>query len=199
VLVLEPAAIADQLDDLDLAPRAIDIPQPIADADRFVALHRALEDRNSSRLAHETLLTEYMTQLLDPRSSAQSRTRALHDRGLLRACDLLIANPARNVSLDELARAAGIPRFRILRLFRAAFGAPPHRFQLAQRIRQARQLLERGVTPSAVAAATGFVDQAHMHRHFARTLGITPARYSRAFASARTYKTTARPSPTSEE
>jgi transcriptional regulator GlxA family with amidase domain len=31
-----------------------------------------------------------------------------------------------------------------------------------------------------VAVATGFVDQAHLHRHFVRTLGITPHRYARA-------------------
>jgi transcriptional regulator GlxA family with amidase domain len=31
-----------------------------------------------------------------------------------------------------------------------------------------------------VAVAVGFHDQAHLHRHFTRMLGITPGRYARS-------------------
>ena len=57
---------------------------------------------------------------------------------------------------------------------------PPHRFQLAQRVRLARRLLERGVPIAAVAAATGFADQSHLHRHFKRGLDLTPGEYAQA-------------------
>ena len=80
---------------------------------------------------------------------------------------------------------------RATRLFRAAFGLPPHRFALAQRVRAARRLLKRGVTPGEVAAQTGFSsDQSHLHRHFTRTLGMTPGAYAAAMRS-QTYKTRA--------
>jgi AraC-like DNA-binding protein len=95
------------------------------------------------------------------------------------------------VTLDELARAAGVSRHRLSRLFRTAYGVPPHRFQLARRIRVARQMLERGDGVAQVAQATGFFDQSHLHRHFRRTLGMTPARYAR-LTTAQTYKTRAR-------
>jgi transcriptional regulator GlxA family with amidase domain len=49
-------------------------------------------------------------------------------------------------------------------------------------------MLERGVAVAEVAQATGFFDQSHLHRHFRRTLGMTPARYARLTA-AQTYKT----------
>jgi AraC-like DNA-binding protein len=94
-------------------------------------------------------------------------------------------NLDRNVTLDELATAAGISRFRVSRLFTAGFGLPPHRFQLAQRLRLARRLLERGTDPTEAAACTGFFDQSHLHRHFVRTIGTTPGRYAAAFASPR--------------
>jgi transcriptional regulator GlxA family with amidase domain len=55
---------------------------------------------------------------------------------------------------------------------------PPHRFQLAYRIGTARRLLERGIPVAEVAVETGFVDQSHLHRHFRKTLGMTPARYA---------------------
>jgi AraC-like DNA-binding protein len=90
---------------------------------------------------------------------------------------------ARNLTLAEVAAAAGVSRHRLTRLFRAAYGLPPHRFVLAQRIRAARRLLEGGAAPADVAAQTGFFDQSHLHRHFTRTLGMTPAAYAAALRS----------------
>lgn len=55
-------------------------------------------------------------------------------------------------------------------------------------LRRACELL--GVGVAEVAQATGFFDQSHLHRHFRRTLGMTPARYARL--TAQTYKTRAR-------
>ena len=61
------------------------------------------------------------------------------------------------------------------------FLLPPHAFQVAHRIRKARRLLEAGETIADVAAATGFADQSHLHRHFQRGLGLTPGEYRRIF------------------
>src|SRR4029078_12392845 len=44
-----------------------------------------------------------------------------------------------------------------------------------------RRLLEAGEPIADTAFATGFADQSHMHRHFERSLGLTPARYTRRF------------------
>ena len=82
-----------------------------------------------------------------------------------------------------MAAAGGVSRHRLTRLFRAAYGVPPHRFVLAQRLRAARRLLERGGAPAEVAAQTGFFDQSHLHRHFTRTLGMTPGAYAAALRS----------------
>jgi AraC-like DNA-binding protein len=127
-------------------------------------------------------LIEWLHDLAGPRPPL---TR--DDPALQRARDYLGDRLPDRVTLDELAAAAGTDKFRIVRLFRAATGMPPHRYQLAQRIRLARRMLERGVPIAEVAAATGFVDQSHLHRHFRRTLGMTPASYARL--TAQTYKT----------
>jgi AraC-like DNA-binding protein len=87
-----------------------------------------------------------------------------------------------NIGLDELAAAAGIGKFRLVRLFRNRTGLPPHALQIAQRIRAARRLLEGVETIVATAAATGFADQSHLHRHFKRSLGLTPGEYRRRLA-----------------
>jgi AraC-like DNA-binding protein len=156
-------------------------------AQRFVALHRTLETP-SWALERETLLADWLRDLSDGTKSLDDRRRtARRDPALRSACEVLRDELAGNVTLDELARAAGVSRHRLSRLFRSAYGMPPHRFQLAHRIRVARRMLERGVAVAEVAQATGFFDQSHLHRHFRRTLGITPARYARL--TAQTYKT----------
>ena len=71
--------------------------------------------------------------------------------------------------------------FRLIRLFRERTGLPPHALQIAHRVKAARRMLEAGETIAQVAAATGFADQSHLHRHFQRSLGLTPAKYQRRF------------------
>jgi AraC-like DNA-binding protein len=158
-------------------------------AQRFVELHRALETP-SWALERETLLADWLHDVSDgPQKLDDRRRTARRDPALRRACEFLHDELAGNVTLAELERAAGVSRHRLARMFRAAYDMPPHRFQLAQRIRSARQMLERGVAIAEVAQATGFFDQSHLHRHFRRTLGMTPARYARL--TAQTYKTSA--------
>jgi AraC-like DNA-binding protein len=102
-------------------------------------------------------------------------------QGLRAAYDYLAEQPERNISLDELANTAGIGKFRLIRLFRERTGLPPHALQVAHRIDAARRLLEAGHTIAETAAATGFADQSHLHRHLQRSLGMTPAEYQRRF------------------
>ena len=63
----------------------------------------------------------------------------------------------------------------------ARTGLAPHALQLAHRIRLARRLIEAGETIAATAAAAGFADHSHLHRHFQRGLGLTPGEYQRRF------------------
>jgi AraC-like DNA-binding protein len=156
-------------------------------ARRFVELHRTLETP-SWAMERETLLADWLGDVNDGTHSVDDRRRAARrDPALRRACEFLHDELANNVTLEELERAAGVSRHRLSRMFRTAYDMPPHRFQLAHRIRVARRMLERGVAVAEVAQATGFFDQSHLHRHFRRTLGMTPARYARV--TAQTYKT----------
>jgi AraC-like DNA-binding protein len=153
-------------------------------AARFLAVHRAME-HDAWTLERETLLAELLRALADrsllTADELGARRAARTDPAFVRACEFLSDNLARNVTLDELAAAAGVSRFRVVRLFTAAVGMPPHRFQIAQRVKLARRLLERGAGVSEAAARTGFFDQSHLHRHFRRSLGTTPREYAQRF------------------
>ena len=152
-------------------------------ARRFLALHAALERPGVEARARHAAAGVAVRARRARRAEATAPRAARRDPALRRACELLGDDLARNLALAGLAAAAGVSRHRLTRLFRAAYGLPPHRFVLAQRIRAARRLLERGAAPAEVAAQTGFFDQSHLHRHFTRTLGMTPGAYAAALRS----------------
>src|SRR3954468_18268624 len=183
VEVADLAALASDAES-DLLSDVV-FPEPVisdpALAAAFVRLHVALEGP-ATRLEPDERLAGWLPPLLERSAAVRVSRPALtprDDRALRLACDYLADRPERNVGLDELAAAAGIGKFRLIRLFRQRAGLPPHALQVAHRIRAARRLLESGETIAATAAATGFADQSHLHRHFQRSLGVTPGEYQR--------------------
>jgi AraC-like DNA-binding protein len=154
----------------------------LAMAKRFMQLHETMRSV-ASRLERESGVAAFLHDLaqFSPARNVEP-TRRLDLRAVRAAVQHLQDNLTVNVSLDDLARAAGTSKFHLVRQFRAVTGVPPHTFQIGQRVMQARRLLEAGRGAAEVAAMTGFVDQSHLHRHFTRRLGITPGRYARAFA-----------------
>jgi AraC-like DNA-binding protein len=163
----------------------VSFPDPVVSdpelAAAFVRLHRALEG-GSTRLERDERLAQWLRAVIAQAAPARRSRPALaqrDDAAVRRAFDYLAGQPERNVGLDELAAAAGIGKFRLVRLFRERTGLPPHALQIALRVRAARRLLEAGESVAATAAATGFADQSHLHRHFRRSLGLTPGEYRR--------------------
>ncbi|MFF5212728.1 helix-turn-helix domain-containing protein [Streptosporangium sp. NPDC000396] len=83
-----------------------------------------------------------------------------------RARTLLRERFAEDLSIGELAEAAGCSRYTLYRCFRTAYGFAPSEYQLDLRLCHAKRLLATGMPPSSVAAETGFADQAHLTRWF---------------------------------
>jgi AraC-like DNA-binding protein len=186
LIVVEAGDVADLGGDHESdLPADLAFPEPVitdrALSRHFVRLHIALE-APANRLERDEGLAEWFGALIGSHSANRPPKRPLgtRDRRALRAaCDYLGDWPERNIGLDELAEVAGIGKFRLIRLFREQTGMPPHALQVAHRVRAARRLLEAGVTVADAAAATGFVDQSHLHRQFQRSLGFTPGEYRR--------------------
>jgi AraC family transcriptional regulator len=122
--------------------------------------------------------------LLRRYSTTPGREESDRERGglsaarLRRALDFLEDNLDRDVSLDEIAAAAGLSPYHFTRQFKAATGLAPHAYLIARRVERAKDLLTRTDLPvAAVAAAAGFSHQSHLTRHFKRLVGTTPARF----------------------
>ncbi|MET9955312.1 helix-turn-helix domain-containing protein [Streptomyces sp. NPDC006339] len=88
----------------------------------------------------------------------------------------------RPLTVEDLARRAGMSSRQLARHFHAVTGTTPLRWLLAQRVRRAQELLEAtddGV--ERIAAATGMGTATTLRRHFARTVGVPPDTYRRTF------------------
>ena len=127
------------------------------------------------------MLHDALAGLLREHARAGRRARPRAARPVVRAAmSLLRERVIDPPTLDELALATGVGPYTLLRAFRAETGLPPHAYLNQLRVRQARQLLDRGVPPARAAAEAGFADQAHLTRHFKRVLGVPPGAYQRA-------------------
>ena len=99
--------------------------------------------------------------------------------------DYLHDNYSTIVSLDQLSELTHLSKFHLVRVFTKEVGLSPHAYQTQLRVERARQLLAKGWSPAQVARETGFAHVSHLHRHFRRSLGFTPAWYAK---TARTCK-----------
>ena len=84
----------------------------------------------------------------------------------------------RNITLPELALAAGLSRMHFAKQFKAAMGLRPHEYVLGKRIELAKSLMLNPDVPLVdVAMSSGFQSQSHFTTVFRRLVGQTPHRW----------------------
>ncbi len=127
-------------------------------------------------LAFAARLLRFYSRDAPPPLSHRREPRAVH-----LARDFLDDHLKVRIRLADIAKAAGLPPFRLLRAFQRATGMTPHRYQRQARIRFATELIRSGHSLGEVAVASGFADQAHLTRCFRYSMGVTPGTYRLAF------------------
>ncbi|HEU4521556.1 MAG TPA: AraC family transcriptional regulator [Thermoanaerobaculia bacterium] len=163
---------------------AVHFPSAVVDdADIFNKLlraHTALEC-STDELRRSSMvmmaLHEFCARYAGPRVPERPRIAAAARVAAARA--LLLDRLEENVTLSELADAAGLSRFHLLRSFESHYGLPPHLYRLQQRVERAKDLLGRRTDIATAALSSGFTDQSHLTRWFKRFVGVTPAAYRR--------------------
>jgi AraC-like DNA-binding protein len=186
VLYIDPGIVHDWAERDGSAPRAARwvVFRDVALRDALERAHAALSTERSSDLAIDEAVLGAVAALrphLRPEPPRHGRDRAEH-AAVRRARLHLHDRWDQRVTLAELATAAGLSRFELVRRFREQNGVTPHAFQTNLRVDYARGLLAAGEAPAAVAAFCGFADQPHLTRVFKRAVGVTPGRYARAVA-----------------
>jgi AraC family transcriptional regulator len=117
--------------------------------------------------------------------SAEPGVPELRSARLRHVRELIESALDEDLSVERLAREAGVSAHAFAAAFTRAFGVPPHRHVLARRIERAKQMLRGGDQPvAAIARHCGFASQSHLASVFKRAVGTTPAAYRRDGRSA---------------
>jgi AraC-like DNA-binding protein len=99
-------------------------------------------------------------------------------RTVARVRDYLHSMYQHQVSIADLAQAAGVSGTHVIRAFSAETGMPPHAYLVSLRVERAKALLRQGRSVTEAALETGFYDQSQLTRHFKRLTGVTPALFA---------------------
>jgi AraC family transcriptional regulator len=92
------------------------------------------------------------------------------------------ANLDRDISLENLADAAGLSRRHFVRSFRQELGATPHKWLMERRLDEAKALLTNSeMRLCDIAASCGFSSQSHLTSALKKDAGITPLRWRQRY------------------
>lgn len=127
----------------------------------------------------EVLFIEALRSMAGTRASS-GLVRGLADPRLAGAIRRMHAEPARQWTVEQLAKEAALSRSAFFERFSQAVGLPPMEYLFAWRMTLARKMLRSDRLPaSEVAERIGYGSASAFSVAFSRHAGVSPGRYSR--------------------
>ena len=121
------------------------------------------------------LNTACVSLLMGVIDASSHKATIMHSRLINHVIESLREKPERKVSLDNLAREAGMSPSLFISRFKQLTGLPPYHFQLACRLEKAKRLLAETDKPiTQLAFDLGFCASQHFSGHFKRAFGVAP-------------------------
>ncbi len=148
-----------------------------------VMLRDALEsDDISSGVMFEAMSRVLLVKLLQRYGKRRPEEVALSAKftsdHYKRVLAVIRARLDQTISVEDLAREAGMSPSHFARVFKETLGSTPMQYVLAYRIEQAIAMMEDATRPLGdIALACGFADQAHFSRSFKQVTGQTPRQF----------------------
>jgi AraC family transcriptional regulator len=148
-------------------------------------LNSAIRHLHQEPAAHGAILeaTSLLRRQLDPQpvkgaAAGKERLLAWQARKVLDYIDRHIGG---RVPIADLCALVWRSEAHFSRSFRGTFGCSPHTFVIRRRVKLAAgHMLRSDLSLSDIALGCGFVDQAHLCKHFRAIIGDTPAAWRRA-------------------
>ena len=145
-------------------------------AELLHAFHYAAMDRD---VIGDLILARLGFEL--ERSRSLERTQAVHPQ-LSLATDFINRSYAKPVSLEDVAKAAGVSVSHLHLLFRAHLGESPHQYLIQKRLRIAGHALATGnQSIKVLAAEVGYPNAENFCRAFKKFFGRSASEYRRAY------------------
>jgi len=176
---------------LDMLPAVIKAGAPYGDESSWLdPFIRVAIDESSSRRAggesvlaklSELMLIEVVRRHLETLPPGQAGWLAgLRDPFVGKTLALMHGDPARNWTIEELAREVGLSRSVLAERFAVLVGLPPMQYLAKWRMQIASGLLSGSDTNmAAVAAEIGYGSEAAFSRAFKKMVGIPPSAWRR--------------------
>jgi AraC family transcriptional regulator len=192
-IYLEPSLVLRAADESRAAiGRSVEVIESCLPSDPIVrnvgfALLAELEsEAPGGRLYAESLANILAVHLLRHYTASGGRAYkskgGLSGRQLRRVMALIADNYESDLSLAELAQAAGMSTFHFAREFKRTTGTTPHQYLINFRVERAKSLLTESEIPLIeVSSRSGFSHQSHFTRLFRKFTGMTPQSYRLTF------------------
>lgn len=192
VVTLDPGKVAhfaqSELGMLLDPQQLSDLPQ-FTDADLCAAgiiLRDAVEEDDvSSAVMFEAMSRVFLVKLLQRYGKRRPEEVALSARFTSKHYQSVLYHVQcrldQTITVDELAKVAGMSPSHFARVFKDTMGSTPMQFVMAYRIEQSVKMMVDPIRPLGdIALACGFSDQAHFTRSFKQLTGKTPSAHRAA-------------------
>jgi AraC family transcriptional regulator len=171
----------------DRDPQSIEIADRVSGEDPFIlnCFNMLEAELKCGGLGQRLMVDAVRSQLSVHLLRHYAKVRLRDDSGAVlmpaqrkRVIELIETRLAENISLDELADAAGMSPFHFARRFKAECGIAPDSYVIRARVSKAQEMLRhRKVAQKVIALECGFSDQSHFCRTFRKIVGISPTDY----------------------
>jgi AraC-like DNA-binding protein len=178
VLGLSPSLVDEVADAANVRPRLCAL--LAEERPRLLSLGALVFEEATGQSLGQDLALDALTEALaiellrvDPTPRAGKRSP--QDPRIRRAVDFIGASFAEPISLDAMAKVAGMSRFYFGRCFLADVGVSPYHYLVDVRIARAEALLRGGrMSVTAAALSVGFNDLGRFGRAFRARFGVSP-------------------------
>ena len=154
--------------------------------DVLALLNAAIAQLHQEQAAHGAILeaTSLLRRQVDPQPTAVAADDAkerLLPWQVRKVLDYIERHITSRVMVADLCALVWRSEAHFSRSFRGTFGYSPHAFVIRRRVDlAAKYMLQTEMSLSDIALGCGFVDQAHLCKHFRAITGETPAAWRRA-------------------
>ena len=142
---------------------------------RILSLVRAVSGGREDALCSELLLGFAEHVAGPPGSAAHAKNSAL----VCRVEDMIRGDVDRDqaLKLADICLEIHVPKYTLIRMFKASTGISPYQFYLNCKVEKAKQIIQHRKDVYLAVAECGFVDLSHLNRNFKSRYGVTAYEY----------------------
>lgn len=142
-----------------------------------IYLAKGNEAHHSARMAGYLYL--FLADLMQQTNKAAKKAPDLAAQYVISAIQFIQFNYSQDIGVDDIARAVGVSRSHLYRVFIASLGQSPIEYLTEFRIQEACTLLQTtNLSVAEVAYSVGFLDQFYFSRIFKKIKGVPPSQYT---------------------